>query len=104
MEPDDHIGHLHARVIDVILHLYAPPALAQHADERVAQNGIAQMADVCGLVGIDVGMFDNDLMRRIGGRPFRRKQEGPAVSTALEAHIDVAVSCDFKGRYTRNLA
>ncbi len=44
-----------------ILHLHGPAARAQHAHERVAQHRVAQMADVGGLVGIDVGVLDDDL-------------------------------------------
>ncbi len=60
-EPDHHVGHLHAGVVDVVLHLDGAAARAQHAHERVAQDRVAQMADVRGLVGIDVGVLDDDL-------------------------------------------
>ena len=66
MEADHHVGHLHAGVVDVVLHLDALPARAQHAHERIAQRGVAQVPDVRRLVGIDVGVLDDDLFA--GGR------------------------------------
>ncbi len=53
-----HIGHLHAGVVDVVLHIHLLPGGAQQAHERIAQNGVAQVADVRGLVGIDAGVLD----------------------------------------------
>jgi hypothetical protein len=63
---DDHVRDLHASVVDVILDFDALPGAAQQADEGVAQRRIAQVADVRGLVGIDVGVLD-DAFPRIGG-------------------------------------
>ena len=68
MKARHHVGHLHAGVVDVILHFDRPAARAQHAHEGVAQDGVAQMADMRGLVGIDVGVLDDDLARdRLAG-------------------------------------
>ena len=64
-ESDDDVRDLHAGVVDVILHFDAPPGAAQHAHQRIAQRGVAQVADVRGLVGIDVGVFD-DAFGRVG--------------------------------------
>ena len=58
-----HIGHLHAGVIDVILYIHLLPGGAQQAHKRVAQNGVAQVADVRGLVGIDAGVLDQGMNR-----------------------------------------
>ena len=52
-EADDDVGDLHAGVVDVVLHVDRIAAEAQQADEGVAENGVAQVADVRGLVGID---------------------------------------------------
>ena len=68
MEAHHHVGHLHAGVVDVVLHLDALAARAQHAHEGVAQRGVAQVADVRRLVGIDVGVLDDDLLAGRGGR------------------------------------
>jgi glycerol-3-phosphate responsive antiterminator len=53
-----HIGHLHAGVVDVVLHVDLLAGGAQQAHKRVAENGVAQVADVRGLVGIDAGVLD----------------------------------------------
>ena len=44
---------------------------AQQPHERVAENGIAQVADVRRFVGIDAGVLDQNLARKLrrGGRP-----------------------------------
>ena len=60
------IRHLDAGVVDVVLHLDPFAERAQHAHERIAERGVAQVADVRGLVGIDVGVLDDDLLA--GGR------------------------------------
>ena len=64
-EGDDHVRDLHARIIDVILHFHAPAGPAQQAHKRIAQRGVAQVADVRGFIRIDVGVFD-DAFRRVG--------------------------------------
>ena len=69
-----HIGHLHAGVVDVVLHIDFLPGGAQQAHKRVAQNGVAQVADVRGLVGIDAGVLDQRMNR---GLP----QRSPALAT-----------------------
>ena len=56
------VGHLHAGIVDVILHFHRAAGGAQHAHERIAQNGVAQVSDVRGFVGIDVGVLDDDLV------------------------------------------
>ena len=55
---DNHVGNLHSRVIDVVLHIDFPAREPQQAHKRIAENGIAQMADVSSLVGIDAGVLD----------------------------------------------
>ena len=62
-EADDHVGHLHAGVVDVVLHIDLLAGGAQQAHEGVAQNGVAQMADVRGLVGIDAGVLHQRMDR-----------------------------------------
>ena len=66
MKAHHHVGHLHAGVVDVVLHFHALAARAHHAHERIAQRGIAQMADVRRFVGIDIGVLDDDLAARRG--------------------------------------
>ncbi len=60
-EADNHVGDLHAGVVDVVLNVHFPARKTQQADKRVAQDGVAQVADVGGLIGIDAGMLDQNL-------------------------------------------
>ncbi len=90
VETRHHVGHLHTRIVDIILNFHAPAAGPQHPHERIAQHGVAQMPDVRGFVGIDIGVLDNDLAA--GWRPvFRSLQHCIAISAAIEPDIDVAV-------------
>ena len=82
VEAHHDVGHLHAGVVDVVLHLDALAAGAQHAHEGVAERRVAQVADVGRLVGIDVGVLDDDLpvgavrrrwLGRASGRRHRRR-------------------------------
>ena len=56
---DDDVGHLDAGVVDVVLHFDGNAAEALHAHERVAERGIANMADVRRLVRVDGGVLDD---------------------------------------------
>jgi len=96
LETHYNVGHLHSRVVDVILHFDAMPRRTQHSDEGVTQDRVAQMADVSGLVGIDIGMLDDDLagFRVVGGRDSVKCVVG--VCAAIEPHVDVAVSGYFE--------
>jgi hypothetical protein len=62
-EADHHVGNLHAGVVDVVLDVDFPAGGAQQADEGIAEDRVAQMADVRGLVGIDAGVLDQNLSR-----------------------------------------
>ncbi len=64
-EADHHVRHLDAGVVDVVLHFHRDPAEAQHPHQGVAKGGVAQVADVSGLVGIDCRVLDDGLA---GGR------------------------------------
>ena len=98
-ESNHHVGHLHARVVNNILHLYSPAARAQHTHERIAQHRVAQMSDVGGLVRIDIGVLDDNLAgNRLAGF-VRCVQYGVTVSAAIEPHVDVAVARHFERRH-----
>src|SRR5439155_9081878 len=45
-ETDHNVRHLHAGVVNVVLRFDAAPSEAQQADKGVAQDGIAQVADM----------------------------------------------------------
>ena len=79
-ESDHHVGHLHAGVVDVVLHVDGVPGGAQQANKSVAQNGVAQMPDVRRLVGIDAGVLDQNLAANVGS------------AFAVSGRLSVAVS------------
>ena len=68
LEAHHHVRDLHARVVDVVLHADVVAAVAQHAHEGVAQAGVAEVADVGGLVGVDARVLDDDVARADGRR------------------------------------
>ena len=95
-ESDDHIGDLHAGVVDVVLHIHFSAGETQQADEGIAQDGIAQVADVRRLVGIDAGVLDQNFAARhfdfglsIGG------QSGGQGRT-IDPGIDIARAGEFE--------
>ena len=85
-ETDDDVGDLHAGVVDVVLHPDLVAGFvavgAEQALKGVAQNGVAQMADVRGLVGVDAGVLDQ--------------------AKAGTADIGVAIGSDARGRRRRD--
>ena len=100
MEAHHHVGHLDAGVVDVVLHFHAVAAGAQHAHEGIAEGGVAQVADVRRLVGVDVGVLDDDLAANGRGRRGalvrqQRRREGAAV----EPQVDVAVAGNLHARH-----
>ena len=56
-EADDDVGNLDAGVVDVVLDIDLLAGGAEQADKGVAEDGVAEMADVGGLVGIDAGVL-----------------------------------------------
>ncbi len=67
LEAHHHVRHLHAGVVDVVLHPHVVAPVAQHAHERVAEAGVPEVADVGGLVRVDARVLDDDV-----ARPLRR--------------------------------
>ncbi len=61
LETDYDVGYLDAGVVDVVLHIDLLAGGAEEADEGVSQDGIAEVADVRGFVGIDAGVLDDDV-------------------------------------------
>src|SRR5579871_3651406 len=94
------IRHLDAGIVDVVLDFDAAATRIEHADKRVTQNGVAQVPDVGGLVGIDVGMFDNNLARLLSWRFAIRVQDGEGVRGAIEPDVDITIPGDLERRYT----
>ena len=86
-EPHHHIGHLHAGVVDVVLHVHLLPGRAQQPHKGVAQDRVAQVPDVRGLVGIDAGVLDQSVQffrrRQSISRPRNSLRDPPRSSRAL---------------------
>ena len=81
---DDDIGNLHAGVVDVVLDVDFLSGGAEQADEGVAEDGVAQVADVRGLVGIDAGVFDEGVNPAGFGRKAGRRLR-PACAVAARS-------------------
>ena len=63
-ETNDHIGHLHTGIVDVILHIHFPARITQQPNKRVSEHRIPQVTDMRRLVGINAGVLDQNLARR----------------------------------------
>ena len=59
LEAHHQVGHLHAGVVDVVLHLDGFAQEPQAACQAVAQDGVAQVTDVGRLVGVDVRVLQD---------------------------------------------
>ncbi len=87
-----------AGVVDVVLYAYFVAAFvvvgAEEALEGVAEDGVAEVADVGGFVGVDAGVFDeaeagaSDVGVLVGG-------DAADGGGAVEADVEVAGSGDF---------
>ena len=104
LESHHYVGHLHTGIVDVVLHLDARARRAQHTHECVTQRGITQVPYVGGLVGIDIGMLDDDLLAGARNRgSFRlRREEGYTICSAVEPDIDIAVAGHLHGGDARD--
>ena len=83
-EADDNVRDLDAGVVDVVLHIDFPAGFAQQADEGIAKDGVAQMAYVRSLVGINAGMFHQDFAQvNLGWRLRRQRVLSPVRHDSL---------------------
>ena len=96
-EADDHVRDLNARVVDVVLHADLEAALAQQAHERVTEAGVAQVADVRGLVRVDRGVLHDHppRPRRRGGSRGERLVEPLRKGSPFEEEVEVAAAGDL---------
>ena len=79
----DHVSYLRASIVDVVLNIHFPAGEVQQPDKGVAKNGVAQVADVRRLVGIDAGVLDQNLARRqFSDVASRRRQALPPILRA----------------------
>ena len=105
-----HVRHLHAGVINVVLHGNFVARVAQHPHHRVAQHRIAQVPDVRGLVGIDAGVLDDDPAERWVHAARRAAGFGTQVlpkRPAIEKRVQVAATGHLhacNARYRRQRA
>src|ERR1700733_6956303 len=60
-EANHNVSDLDTGVVNVVLHVDFVAGRAEQAYKGVAENGVAQMADVRGLVGIDGGVLNEDV-------------------------------------------
>ena len=96
LKAHDHVGDLHARVVDVVLHFHRHAPEAQDADERIAQRRVAQVADVRRLVRVDGRVFDDGLARVVGRARGRRA--GREARAQERRAVQVAVQVAVRGR------
>ena len=93
-ETDDDIRHLDSGVVDIVLDLDELSLITKRAHEGVTECGGSQVADVGRLVGIDVGVLDDDFAtRRAFGLAAREKAFEKAL--AIEKDVEVARTGDF---------
>jgi hypothetical protein len=96
-EADHDVRHLHAGVVDVVLHADVEAAVAQQPHEGVSQAGVADVAHVGGLVRVDAGVLDDHVARprrrrqRLGQRAVQRDRE----TAPVEEQVDVAAARDL---------
>ncbi len=93
-EADDDVRDLDAEIVDVVLHLDRRVPKTEHARERVAKGGIAQMSDVRRLVGVDGGVLDDRLLGFSVGRRHLAAHPANQVLGTCEPEIEVAVRRD----------
>ena len=104
-EADDDVGHLHAGVVDVVLDLDGVAAVAQQRARSVSpRRGVAQVADVGGLVRVDAGVLDDHVPRARGRRrPARRASacSSRGEGAAVEEQVHVAAARDLGAPHAR---
>ncbi len=88
-EADDQVGDLDARVVDVVLHLDFPSEPLEETHQGVAEDGVAQMADVGRLVRVDVRVLDDDLALVPRRFRFRAREQGAQENVAIEERVEV---------------
>src|SRR4030095_11296438 len=93
------VGHLNPGIVEVVLDLDFVPQETKTSDERVTQGGVAQMPDVSRLVGVDIGVFDDDLaVRNRLLEPAMHPQPDALMQTKCQAAaVDVKVQVTAAG-------
>ena len=94
LERDHDVRDLHAGVVDVVLRLDVVAEPLRAADVRVAEDGVAEVADVRGLVRIDVRVLDDHALARRRGRRHHAAEMLRRERAAVEAEVEVARAFD----------
>ena len=95
---DDDVGHLHSGVVDVVLNVDFPARRPEQSDKGIAEDRIAQMTDVRGLVGIDARMLHQNLAGSdLGGR-FLIGGQRSRHPTSVNLDVEVAGRRDLHVR------
>ncbi len=99
-QADDDVRHLHAGIVDVVLHIHALSCGAQHPHEGVAQDGVAQMPDMRCLVRIDAGVLHQRVHACAESSVLLRLRDCRQRSAAIEPRVQISRACDLKARET----
>src|SRR5580658_4492462 len=100
-EAEDHVGNLHAGVVDIILDFDEAAGVTQKSRESVAQHGVTDVADVRRFVRIDAGVLDDGFcgLRAGGGEFMSRLFEcGAKKLGAVEKEIQVTSASHLYAR------
>ena len=90
-EADDHVGDLNAGVVDVVLRFDRRPLEAERADQRIAERGVAQVADVRRLVRVDGGVLDDRLVTGGVRRRDLAARAGDEEGRPIQIQVQIAV-------------
>src|SRR5689334_9106525 len=113
-KPDHHVRYLNAGIVNVVLYIYFCASRLQQAHKCIAQNGIAQVADMGRLVRVNAGMLNQYFLS--AGRSFFCRttfcrtafcgtiEQKPGRFHPVEPRIDVSRSGDLKLFKACNLA
>src|SRR2546423_6219866 len=106
-EADDNVCDLDAWVVNVVVNFRKLAARAEYSDERVADDGVAKVSDVRGLVRIDARVLDHALRADArrgafdGLRRLRVRQRGEQKRAVVE-DVEVARARDLDARDLRD--
>ncbi len=107
---NNHVGNLHTGVIDVIAGFHVVVQLAECPHNRVAYNSVPEVADVHGLVGIHIGMLDEDFLIAAHVRAaevptlfHHPVHDGLDVSRVVDLEVQIARRGDRYLLYVRQL-
>ena len=74
----------------------------QHAHEGIAEDRVAQMPDMGGLVRIDIGVLDDDLLAGRRNRAFYALQQLSSEVAPVQPDVQITIARDLDSRHTLN--